>query len=65
MKTKKTEFPRKFKPLTRHSRELRENILAMLKRGVTQQQISRDLDISLGTVGYHVSVLRKSGAYKH
>jgi DNA-binding NarL/FixJ family response regulator len=61
---RKPEFPRRFKPLTRHSRELREKILASLKRGISQQQISRNLDISLGTVGYHVSVLRKSGAYK-
>lgn len=55
------KFPRNFKPLTRHSRELRAKILASLKKGLSQNKISRELEISLGTVGYHVSVLRKSG----
>jgi DNA-binding NarL/FixJ family response regulator len=60
----KPKFPRKFEPLTRHSRELRAKILAGLKKGISQNKISRELDISLGTVGYHVRVLRKSGQLK-
>ena len=60
----KPEFPRKYKPLTKHSRELRAKILAGLKKGVSQGKISRALDISLGTVGYHVRVLRQSGKLK-
>lgn len=60
----KPEFPRSLKPLTRHSAELRAEILAMLKSGKSQNQIARDLDISVGTVGYHVSRLRLIGSYK-
>jgi DNA-binding NarL/FixJ family response regulator len=58
------KFPRNFKPLTSHSRELRAKILARLRKGISQNKISRELDISFGTVGYHVSVLRKSGELK-
>jgi DNA-binding NarL/FixJ family response regulator len=61
---KKPEFPKTFKPLTRHSGELRAQILAMLKKGMSQNEIARQLDISLGTVGYHVGRLRQAGAYK-
>jgi len=61
---KKPEFPKTFKPLTRHSRELRAQILAMLKKGMSQNKIARQLDISLGTVGYHVGRLRQAGMYK-
>ncbi len=60
----KSQFPRNFKPLTQHSRELRAKILAGLKKGLSQNKISRELDVSVGTVGYHVSVLRKSGQFK-
>lgn len=60
----KAKFPRKFKPLTPHSRELRVKILAGLKKGFSQNKISRELGVSPGTVGYHVSVLRKSGQFK-
>jgi DNA-binding NarL/FixJ family response regulator len=52
------------KPLTRHSAKLRAEILAMLKRGKSQNQISRDLDMSLGTIGYHVGRLRQARLYK-
>jgi predicted transcriptional regulator len=61
---KKPEFPKTFKPLTRHSAELRAQILAMLKKRVSQNEIARQLDISLGTVGYHVARLRLAGTYK-
>jgi DNA-binding NarL/FixJ family response regulator len=61
----KIKFPRKLKPLTRHSAELRAQILAMLKKGLSQNQIARELDKSLGTVGYHVSRLRLAGLYKY
>jgi DNA-binding NarL/FixJ family response regulator len=60
----KITFPRTMKPLTRHSAELRAQILAMLKKGMSQNQISRELDKSLGTVGYHVSRLRLAKQYK-
>jgi DNA-binding NarL/FixJ family response regulator len=60
----KQNFPRSLKPLTRHSAELRAQILAMLKRGMSQNKISRELDKSLGTVGYHVSRLRMAKLYK-
>ena len=60
----KIAFPRTLKPLTRHSAELRAQILAMLKKGMSQNEISRELDKSLGTVGYHVSRLRLAGLYK-
>jgi DNA-binding Lrp family transcriptional regulator len=62
---KKPEFPKRFKPLTRHSAELRAQILAMLKKRMSQNEIARQLDISLGTVGYHVARLRQAGIYKH
>ena len=52
------------KPLSRHSAKLRTKILAMLKRGKSQNQISRDLGMSLGTIGYHVGRLRQAGLYK-
>ncbi|MFI5057432.1 MAG: helix-turn-helix domain-containing protein [Candidatus Acidiferrales bacterium] len=52
------------KPLTRHSAKLRAQILSMLKRGKSQNQISRELDRSLGTIGYHVSRLRLAGFLK-
>lgn len=61
---KKIEFPRSLEPLTRHSRELRAQILAMLKKGKSQNEIARELNKSLGTVGYHVSRLRMAGKYK-
>lgn len=61
----KAKFPRNFKPLTPHSRELRAKILSGLKKGRSQNKISRELGVSLGTVGYHVSVLRKSGQFKN
>lgn len=61
---KKPEFPRSLKPLTRQSAELRTQILAMLKKGVSQNEIARQLDKSLGTVGYHVARLRLAGLYK-
>ena len=60
----KEQFPRSLKPLTRHSAELRAAILALLKRGLSQNQIARELDKSLGTVGYHVSRLRLAGKVK-
>lgn len=60
----KLKFPRKYEPLTRHSRELRARILSDIKKGISQNKISRALDISLGTVGYHVRVLRRSGQLK-
>jgi DNA-binding NarL/FixJ family response regulator len=59
-----SKFPKTIKPLTRHSAELRAKILAMLKRGMSQNQISRKLDKSLGTIAYHVSRLRMAGLYK-
>jgi DNA-binding NarL/FixJ family response regulator len=62
---KKPIFLKTLKPLTRHSAELRAQILAMLKKGMSQNEISRQLDISLGTVGYHVARLRRGGYYKH
>jgi hypothetical protein len=49
---------------TRHSAKLRAKILAMLKRGKNQNQISRDPGMSLGTIGYHVGRLRQTGLYK-
>jgi DNA-binding NarL/FixJ family response regulator len=55
---------KKFQPINRHSRELRKTILAMLERGISQNKISRQLDKSLGTIGYHVACLRKAGLYK-
>ena len=61
---KKPEFPKTFKPLTRHSAELRAQILAMLKKRMSQNEIARQLDISLGTVGYHVTRLRLAGMFK-
>ena len=60
----KTSFPRTLKPLTRHSAELRAQILAMLKKGKSQNEIARELDKSLGTVGYHVKRLRMAGKLK-
>ena len=60
----KHNFPKTLKPLTRHSAELRAEILAMLKKGKSQNQIARDLNKSLGTVGYHVSRLRLAGKIK-
>jgi DNA-binding NarL/FixJ family response regulator len=60
----KIKFRKTLKPLTRHSAELRAQILAMLKRGMSQNKISRELDKSLGTVGYHVLRLRQAGLYK-
>ena len=45
--------------------ELRAQILAMLREGMTQHSIARKLRKSVGTIGHHVKVLRKSGAYKH
>ena len=61
---KKPLFPKSLKPLTRHSAELRAQILAMLKKRVSQNEIARQLDISLGTGGYHVARLRRAGDYK-
>ncbi len=61
---KKLKFPKTLNPLTRHSAELRAQILAMLKKGLSQNEIARQLDISLGTVGYHVARLRRAGMYK-
>jgi DNA-binding NarL/FixJ family response regulator len=43
--------------------ELRKLILAMLRKGMTQHAIARELRKSVGTIGHHVKVLRKSGAY--
>jgi DNA-binding NarL/FixJ family response regulator len=60
----KATFPKSMKPLTRHSAELRAQILAMLKKGKSQNQIARELDKSLGTIGYHVSRLRQARLYK-
>lgn len=60
----KREFRKTPKPLARHTAKLRARILAMLKRGKSQNQISRDLDMSLGTIGYHVLRLRQAGLYK-
>ena len=60
----KFKFRLTYKPLTRHSAELREQILALLKKGKSQNQIARDLQISLGTVGYHVGRLRLRKQYK-
>ena len=57
-------FRKTYAPLTRHSRELREKILALLKNGISQNQIARDLNVSLGTVGHHVRCLRLAGVYK-
>lgn len=61
---KKFNFRKTGKPLTRHSLQLRAKILEMLKRGISQNQIARDLDKSLGTIGYHVSRLRATKQYK-
>ena len=61
---KRPFFPKPAKPLTRHSAELRDQILAMLKKRMSQNEIARQLDISLGTVGYHVAQLRQAGMYK-
>ncbi len=61
---KKPEFPKTLNPLTRHSAELRAQILAMLKKGLSQNEIARQLDISLGTVGYPVARLRRAGMYR-
>jgi predicted transcriptional regulator len=44
--------------------ELQAEILGMLKEGMTQRGIARKLRKSVGTIGHHVKVLRKSGAYK-
>lgn len=60
----KSDFRKTYKPLTRHSAELRTQILALLKRGMSQNQIARELDISLGTVGYHVGRMRLAKIYK-
>jgi DNA-binding NarL/FixJ family response regulator len=60
----KPKFARQYEPLTKHSRELRARILRDLKKGISQNKISRELDISLGTVGYHVRILRKAGKLK-
>jgi DNA-binding NarL/FixJ family response regulator len=60
----KFKFRLTYKPLTRQSAELREQILALLKKGKSQNQIARDLQISLGTVGYHVGRLRLLKQYK-
>ena len=60
----KHNFQKTLKPLTRHSGELRAEILAMLKKGKSQNQIARELNKSLGTVGYHVSRLRLAGKLK-
>ena len=60
----KFDFRKTYKPLTRHSAELRAQILAMLKKGKSQNQIARELNKSLGTVGYHVGRLRLAGLYK-
>ncbi len=57
-------FPITYKPLTRHSAELRAQILALLKKRKSQNQIARELGISLGTVGYHVRRVREAGIYK-
>jgi DNA-binding NarL/FixJ family response regulator len=57
------EFPLSLRPLTRHSAELRGQILSMLKKGQSQHAIARDLKISLGTVGYHVKRLRAAGQF--
>jgi DNA-binding NarL/FixJ family response regulator len=57
------EFPLSLKPLTRHSAELRKQILSMLKKGTSQHEIARKLKISVGTVGYHVARLRIAGDY--
>jgi predicted transcriptional regulator len=43
--------------------ELRAQILAMLKEGMTQRAVAQKLHKSTGTIGHHVKVLRKSGAY--
>jgi len=61
----KPVFRKTYKPLTRHSAELRAQILKMLKRGKSQNQIARNLKKSLGTIGYHVSRLRLAGLYKN
>lgn len=53
-----------YQPMTRHSAELRAKILKMLKSGKSQNEISRELAISLGTVGYHVRLMRLSGTFK-
>ena len=60
----KIKFQSTYKPLTPHSAELRTQILALLKKGKSQNQIARDLEISLGTVGYHVGRLRLLHLYK-
>lgn len=59
----KPKLPKSLQPRTRHSAELRAQILAMLKRGVSQNKISRELDKSLG-IGYHVSRLCRADLYK-
>ncbi|HEY6128799.1 MAG TPA: winged helix-turn-helix domain-containing protein [Candidatus Acidoferrum sp.] len=43
--------------------ELQAQILGMLNQGITQHAIARKLRKSVGTIGYHVRVLRESGAY--
>ena len=52
-------------PLFVSKPELRAQILAMLQQGMTQHAIARELHKSVGTIGHHVKVLRKTGAYKH
>jgi len=62
-RTASSEFPISLKPLTRHSAQLRSQILSMLKKRKSQHHIARTLKISLGTVGYHVKRLRMAGQF--
>jgi hypothetical protein len=57
-------FQKTPKPLSRQAAKLRARILAMLERDKSPNQISRDLGMSLGTIGYHVGRLRQAGLYK-
>jgi len=60
---KRAEFPISPKPLTRHSAQLRSQILSKLKMRKSQLQIARTLKISFGSVGCHVKRLRMAGQF--
>jgi len=57
-------FWKNYNPIMKRSAELQAQIHTMLKKGLSQNEIARQLDKSLGTVGYHVKRLRLQGKYK-
>jgi predicted transcriptional regulator len=46
------------------SQAARARILAVPDKGTRQPEIARNLNISVGTAGYHVARLRMDGRYK-